>query len=92
MPYRIRYSDEAKRSIRDIPGNYRQRVRRTIEGLAGDPRQAEAIELERELGGLFKIKLDRLRIIYTFNEDAGIVFIIGIRPKTAPETYENLDR
>ncbi len=51
----------------------------------------EAIELERELGGLFKIKLDRWRIIYTFNEDAGIVFIIGIRLKTGTETYEDLD-
>ena len=91
MPYRIRYSDESKRTIRDIPGNYRQRVRRTIEGLVSDPRPVEAIELERELGGLFKIKLDRFRIIYTFNEDAGIVFIIGIRPKTGPETYEDLD-
>jgi len=91
MPYRIRYSDEAKRTIPDIPGNYRQRIRRTIEGLAIDPHPAEAIELERELGGLFKIKLDRWRIIYTFNEDAGIVFVIGIRLKTGPETYEDLD-
>ena len=91
MPYRIRYSDEAKRSIASIPGNYRQRIRRTIEGLAGDPQPSEAIELERELGGLFKIKLDRWRIIYTFNEDAGIVFVIGIRLKTGLETYEDLD-
>ena len=92
MPYRIRYSDEAKQTIPDIPGNYRQRIRRMIEVLTGNPHPSEAIELERELGGLFKIKLDRFRIIYTFNEDARIVFIIGIRPKTAPETYENLDR
>ena len=91
MAYRIRYSDEAKRSIASIPGSYRQRIRRTIEGLASDPYSLEAIELERELVGLFKIRLDRWRIIYTFNEDVGIVFIIGIRPKTGTETYENLD-
>ena len=91
MPYRIRYSDEAKRTIPGIPGNYRQRIRRMIEGLTGDPHPVEAIELERELGGLFKIKLDRFRIIYTFNEDAGIVFIIGIRVETGLETYEDLD-
>ena len=91
MPYRIRYSDEAKRTIPDVPGNYHQRIRRTIEGLASDPHSPEAIELERELGGLFRIKLDCWRIIYTFNEGAGIVFVIGIRPKTGPETYENLE-
>lgn len=91
MPYRIRYSDEAKRTIPDIPGNYRQRIRRTIEELATEPLPAEAIELERELVGLFRIKIERWRIIYTFNEDAGIVFIIGIRPKTGTETHENLD-
>jgi|WetSurMetagenome_2_1015567.scaffolds.fasta_scaffold1222496_2 mRNA-degrading endonuclease RelE of RelBE toxin-antitoxin system len=90
MAYRIRYSDEAKRTIPDIPGNYRQRIRRTIEELAAEPLPAEAIELERELVGLFKIKIERWCIIYTFNEDAGIVFIIGIRLKTGPQTYEDL--
>lgn len=92
MAYRIRYSDEAKRSIASIPGNYRQRIRRTIEELATEPLPAEVIEFQRELVGLFKIKIERWRIIYSFNDDAGIVFIIGIRPKTGPQTYENLDR
>ena len=92
MTYRIRYSDEAKRTISGIPGNYRQRIRRMIEGLTGDPNPSEAIELERELGGLFKIKLDRLRMIYTFNVDAAIVFVIGIQLKTGPDTYGDLDR
>jgi mRNA-degrading endonuclease RelE of RelBE toxin-antitoxin system len=91
MTYRIRYSGEAKHAIPGLPGNYRQHIRRTIERLGANPFPTEAIELERELVGLFKIKVGRWRIIYTFNKEAGIVFIIGIRLKTGPQIYENLD-
>ena len=63
MPYRIRYSDEAKRTIPIFLATIGS-VRRTIEGLTSDPHPSEAIELERELGGLFKIKLDRSHHLY----------------------------
>jgi hypothetical protein len=45
VSYLIRYSDEAKRALATLPGRYRQRARRIIDGLAVKPRPAGAKEL-----------------------------------------------
>lgn len=90
MSYRVKLSDEAKRALVSLPGRYRQRARRTIEGLARQPRPAGARAL-RDRPGRYRLRLNGWRIIYQIDEDAGIVRIIGIRVKTGPETYENLD-
>jgi mRNA interferase RelE/StbE len=90
VSYRVRLSNEAKHALASMPGRYRQRARRTIEGLAGQPRPAGAKEL-RDRPGIYRLHLNGWRIIYQIDEDAGIVWIIGIRMKTGPETYANLD-
>ena len=90
MNYRIRYSDEARRILPRLPGRYRQRARRAIESLAGNPRPAGAEEL-RGLSGVFRVWLNGWRIIYQVIEDDAVLLIIGIRYKTGPETYDNLE-
>jgi mRNA interferase RelE/StbE len=87
---RIRYSDEAKRALTRLPGRYRQRARRAIEALAATPRPPGAEEL-RDRPGVFRLWLNGWRIIYYLDEDGGVLLIGGIRLKTGPETYENLD-
>lgn len=89
MSYRLKYSREADRALRNAPGNYRQRFRRTIENLAHDPRPAEAEALRQP--DYYKIKFDRWRLIYVVNDDQGEVRILRIRKKAGPETYENLE-
>lgn len=90
MSYRVRFSDEAKRALAGVPGRYHQRARRTIEGLASQPRPAGSKEL-RGRPGVYRLYLNGWRIIYQVDEDAGIVRIVGVRMKTGPETYEGLD-
>jgi mRNA-degrading endonuclease RelE of RelBE toxin-antitoxin system len=90
VSYRVRFSDEAKRALADLPGRYRQRARRTIEGLASQPRPAAAKEL-RGRPGVYRLYLNGWRIIYQIDKDAGIVWIVAVRMKTGPETYEGLD-
>lgn len=90
MSYRIRYSDEAQRALSRLPGRYRQRARRAIEDLSKTPRPAAAEEL-RGRPGIFRIWLNGWRIIYLVNDEAGVLLIVGIRLKTGPETYEDLD-
>ena len=90
MSYRVKFSDEAKRMLAGLPGRYRQRARRAIEGLASQPRPAGAKEL-RGRPGVYRLYLNGWRIIYQVDEDAGIVWIVAIRMKTGPETYEGLD-
>jgi mRNA interferase RelE/StbE len=90
VSYRVRFSDEAKRTLAGLPGRYRQQARRTIEGLAKQPRPTGSKEL-RGRPGVYRLYLNGWRIIYQVDEDAGIVRIVGIRMKTGPETYEGLD-
>jgi hypothetical protein len=49
-----------QREIDYLPGNIRQRVKQTIAGLVFEPRPADASELEDELAGFWRIKLDYL--------------------------------
>ncbi len=90
MNYQLNYSDEARRALRDLPGRYRQRARRLIAALAGEPRPAAAKEL-RDLRDFYRLWLNGWRIIYRVADEVGVVFVLAIRRKTGPETYENLE-
>lgn len=90
MSYRLDYSDEARRALRTLPGRYRQRARRLIESLAGEPRPQAAKEL-RQLPHRYRLWLNRWRIIYRVDDEAQRVLILAVRQKTGPETYENIE-
>ncbi len=90
MTYRIRITETAKKEIRQLPGNIRQRVRKVVRGLAADPILRGAKEL-RDLPGRYRIRLDDWRIIYRIEKDELIVLILRVRRKTGPETYENIE-
>ena len=90
MNYWLKYTEEARRSLRSLPGQYRQRAKRVIEGLARRPRPAGAREL-RDMPGAYRLYLNGWRIIYQIDEDAGILRIVGVSLKMEPKTYENLE-
>jgi len=94
--YQISYTEEARRAIPDLPGNYRQRIRREIAALADNPRPLHAKRLRETYApssptDRYKIALDRWRLIYRVIEDEQMVRIIRIRLKHGPETYEGLE-
>lgn len=69
-PYKVYVTPHAFKEIKTLPGNVRQRVRGAIGELANDPRssQSKALnvpDLDREL---FRLRLDRWRIVYTIAE------------------------
>ncbi len=90
MNFQLKYSIEAQRALRTLPGHYRQRARRIVEGLARVPRPSGALEL-RNHPGVYRLPLNGWRVIWRVDDEAGVVLIIGIRPKTGPETYEDLE-
>ncbi len=90
MPYRIRLSDEARRDLLELPGNVRQRVRRSIAALEGAPRPRGAKEL-RERAGVYRQRLERWRIIYHVVDDDLLVIVLAVRRKTGPRTYDDYD-
>ena len=88
--YRLRISEIAEWEIRRLPGHVKQRARRIINGLADNPRPIDAKEL-RGRAGRYRIRLDKWRIIYRVNDSIQVVEIVGVRRKTGPETYEDVE-
>lgn len=72
-----------------MPGNVRQRVRRTIAALADDPRPQIAKAMDDDLAGYYRIRLDNYCIIYTIDDDVVLVEVIRVARRT-PKTYQGL--
>jgi len=89
MLYRLRVPKAVRHDIERLPGNVRQRVKRTIAELASEPRPTNADELEDELAGFWRIKLEDHRIIYGIDDDVVTVEIIRVAKRT-PGTYVGL--
>ena len=89
MTYRLEVPKAVRQEIERLPGNIRQRVKRTIAGLAFEPRPENASELEEELAGVWRIKLEDYRIIYSIDEDVVTVEVVRVGKRT-PMTYAGL--
>jgi mRNA interferase RelE/StbE len=89
MWYRLKIPKAVRIEIERLPGNVRQRVKQAIAGLAIEPRPPNARELEDELAGFWRIKLEDYRIIYSIDEDVITVEIIRVTKRT-PRTYVGL--
>ena len=90
MPYRLNIPKTVQAEIGRLPGNVRQRVKRAIAGLAFEPRPQNATELEDELAGFWRLKLDDYRIIYTIADDLIVIEIVRVGKRT-PKTYVGLN-
>lgn len=89
MSYRLRYSEETRLALRTLPGFYRQRAKHLIESLAENPYPPKSKQL-RDAEDLYRLRLGSWRIIYHVDRDDREVYILAIREKTGPETYEDL--
>ena len=90
--YKVYVKPQAFREIKALPGNIRHRVRRAIGALADDPRPARSKALETEFDReLWRLRLDRWRIVYTIAEPDLIVDVLAIR-KRPPYDYADLEK
>jgi mRNA interferase RelE/StbE len=90
MRYRIEITETARKEVKSLPGNIRQRVRRVINSLANNPLPRQAKEL-RNMPGRYRIRLDDWRIIYRVEREKVLILILRVRRKTGPETYEGIE-
>ena len=90
MLYQINYTDEARRALWTVPGNYRQRIRRVIEALANNPHPPKSKEL-RELPDRYRLRMDSWRIIYSVDNQELTILILRVRRKEGPETYQDIE-
>ena len=59
MTHRIRLTETAKKQLRRLPGNLRQRAKRLVDALASQPRPPGAKEL-RDLPGRYRLMKARI--------------------------------
>ena len=90
MSYQVEYSKEARLDLRGMPARFRNRVRTLIDALSNNPRPTKSKEL-RDLPGLYRLRLEQWRIIYSVDDAEAQVLIIRIKRKTGPETYKDLE-
>lgn len=80
--YRLRLPRSVRQEIERLPGDIRQRVKRTLAGLCIEPRPANASELTDELARLWRVKLEEYRIIYSIDDDIVAVEIVRVAKRT----------
>lgn len=76
MQYQVEIARRVRRQIEGLPGHIRQRVKREIAKLAFNPRPNNAEELQGNLQGRYKIKLDQYRIVYRLDDDIAVVEVL----------------
>ncbi len=82
---------------KDLPGNFRQQIKRAIDQLANGPRPAASVlldvsDIDVPPGvELRRLRLTPWRIIYAVNEAEHWVWVLAIR-RRPPYDYDDLDR
>lgn len=88
-PHRLDITSNAKRQLKSI---YSERKRAEIVEAILDLREKPLPpnrELQRELAGGFRLKIDGWRILYKIDETHRVVTVLVIRPRTS-STYLNV--
>lgn len=78
--------------IKELPGNIRQRVRRTIDTLADEPRPAKSkkLDIPDVESEVRRLRLDQWQIVYAITETDNIVDVLTVR-KRPPYDYGDLE-
>ncbi|NEO98797.1 MAG: type II toxin-antitoxin system RelE/ParE family toxin [Symploca sp. SIO2E9] len=81
------------KSIKGLPGNIRQRRRSAIQGLSENPcpEQSKRLDLPEIEVELWRLQLDKWRILYAINESERIVDILAVC-KRPPDDYGDLEK
>lgn len=92
MAYTVFVMPQAWQEMNALPGNMRQRVRREVDRLRNNPKPAQSKQLEVAISGvvLYRVRLDRWRLVYAVNEAAQQIQVLAVR-KRPPYNYDDLD-
>jgi mRNA interferase RelE/StbE len=89
--YAIYVRPSALKEIKDLPGNFRQRIRRAVSGLAENPRppKSKTLNVSEVAVEVRRLRMDRWRLIYAITESDLIVDVLALR-KRPPYDYGDL--
>jgi len=91
--YKVYVTSEALREIKGLPGNVRQRVKRAIDAFAENPHPSASKALKIPDGNydLWRLRLDKWRIVYAITEADHVVDVLAVR-KRPPYDYGDLEK
>ncbi len=77
--------------MKSLPGYVRQRVKKSVDALAFDPRPpgSKSLDFPELDGDLRRLRLDNWRIVYAVSNGEKTVDILAVR-KRPPYRYEDL--
>jgi mRNA interferase RelE/StbE len=79
--YTVSVTPQAWKEIKSLQGNMRQRVKRAVDALATDPRPPRSTRLAAPelLPELFRLRLERWRIVYAISDRESAVDVLAVR-------------
>ncbi len=87
--YRLDITTGAKRQLKSVfSERKRQEIIEAILDLREEPMPPNS-ELQMELAGRFRLKIDGWRVLYKIDETDRVVTVLAIRPRN-PSTYLNV--
>jgi mRNA interferase RelE/StbE len=89
--YFVYVNPDTFNTVKELPGNIRQRVRQAIHNLAENPRPSQSKQLKVNIidREIWRLRIDNWRIIYAIGETDYTVGVIAVR-KRPPYDYEDL--
>ena len=87
--YYLLIDEEARRTLKRIPGHMRRRIALAIDELRQNPRPAGAKALQDELAGYWRLRIDGYRVIYTIDDETIVVEVVKV-DRRGPKTYVGL--
>jgi mRNA-degrading endonuclease RelE of RelBE toxin-antitoxin system len=95
--YRVEVTGSARKEVRQLPGNMRQRVIRALRDLEERPRPETSQALDLSKGAievatgieLRRIRLDSWRVVYVVAVEDRLVTVLAVR-RRPPYHYEDL--
>lgn len=95
--YQVEVTSTARKEIRALPGNMRQRIIDLLKQLRASPRPHNTKLMDMsELGGevdssieLYRIRLESWRVLYALEEELKLLTVLAVR-KRPPYQYDDL--
>ena len=96
--YHVEVASQARKEIRDLPGNMRQRMIRTLRALKQEPRPVNSRVLDSDKAGielrsgaeLYRIRIASWRVVYLVENELRLISVLAVR-KRPPYQYNDLE-
>ena len=81
MTYQVRLENAAERDLEHVPREVLRRIDAKLVALGTDPRPRCVTKLQGREGAGWRIRVGDYRILYTIDDEAGVVFVYRIGPR-----------